>query len=257
MKRSMCTFITAVFVRTYWQPTPEHKQTQIKLHYQNVLFWKKQPPLKTWELLDSVILNDTKQENKVISICLCSMFNREHLRSVEQGLVLHGVLVHSQQVALRRTDAACYHSLVSWSEYFLHHQWTSSTITQELQVWLNKVTTTDPAGVWPVLLHIAPIQLCVWDWPPTLQLLFRVRRYDYSLWSVEGNGTNCGIKNTWDWLSSLTIWVILKARGENDEQPFVVGDRGPFGAWKNYYGITRNSNTHFSSHTPVKISVPL
>lgn len=45
-------------------------------------------------------------EKKDKGVCLGSTFNREGLRSVEQGLVLHGLLVHSQQVELRRTDAA-------------------------------------------------------------------------------------------------------------------------------------------------------
>lgn len=78
---------------------------------------KNKPPLKN--LLDSMIVYNMKQKNKVKSVCLCLMFNREDLRSVEQGLVLHGLLVNGQQGALQRTDAACYHLLVSWSEYFL------------------------------------------------------------------------------------------------------------------------------------------
>lgn len=113
------------FPNRMWSSTPEHKQTQIKLQYQNVLLLerkkkKDQPPLK--KNLGITRFSDTKQQKagkQSQSVCLCCMVNRERLRSVRQGLVLHGVLVLSQQVALRRTDAACYRSLVSRSEYFL------------------------------------------------------------------------------------------------------------------------------------------
>lgn len=113
-------------------------------------------------------------------MCLCFTFIREGLRGVEQRLVLHGVLVHNWHVQLRKGDVTYYDTLDSCRLHFLPPQVNLSntpTTTKELKVWLNNVSTTDPVGPRPMLLHIAPIQLplCVCasrEWPPTLHLLF-------------------------------------------------------------------------------------
>lgn len=51
------------------------------------------------------------------------------------------------------------------------------TTTKEPQVWLNNVSTTDPVGAWPLLLHNATIQhsLYIFVWAPTFHLLLWVR----------------------------------------------------------------------------------
>lgn len=113
-------------------------------------------------------------------MCLCFTFIREGLRGVEQRLVLHGVLVHNWHVQLRKGDVTYYDTLDSCRLHFLPPPVNLSntpTTTKELKVWLNNVSTTDPVGPRPMLLHIAPIQLplCVCasrEWPPTLHLLF-------------------------------------------------------------------------------------
>lgn len=131
-------------------------------------------------------------------MCLCFTFIREGLRGVEQQLVLHGVLVQ-----LRKRDVTYYDTLDSCRLHFLPPPVNLSntpTTTKELKVWLNNVSTTDPVGPRPMLLHIAPIQLplCVCasrEWAPTLHLLFieRVHITERALqrWLLATNKMKC------------------------------------------------------------------
>lgn len=52
-------------------------------------------------------------------MCLCSTFTREGLRSAEQGLVLHGLIVHNWHVQLRKGDVTHYHTLDFCSRHLL------------------------------------------------------------------------------------------------------------------------------------------
>lgn len=76
---------------------------------------------------------------------------------------------------------------------------------------------------------------------------------DYS--QQKGNkDVECGFRKMWKWLSSSTIWVMLKAWEENDEWPLDTTD-DPGGTCKEVMRLMAQQTCFIISYTPVKQNI--
>ena len=101
-------------------------------------------------------LKTEKEKPSRRCLCLHSPFIRRGLGSVVQGLVLHGVLVHTWHVQLKKRDATDYDSLDFCSLNFLPPPVNLSNTPITTRVWVYKCDWT----MWAALLTLLDRDQC-------------------------------------------------------------------------------------------------